>query len=109
MSENAPPSRSTNGPVLTCRGVRKTYQQGRIEVPVLLGVDLDVDPVAAEPYPLCASENGFPDQYRRGLDGRMLGNDDGTQSVRLKDVGIVLRPHLGNRGSDRGYVAAIGK
>ena len=42
MSKNAPPSRSTNGPVLTCRGVRKTYQQGRIEVPVLLGVDLDV-------------------------------------------------------------------
>lgn len=42
MSENAPPSADTNGSVLTCRGVRKTYRQGRIEVPVLLGVDLDV-------------------------------------------------------------------
>ena len=30
--------------VLRCRGVRKIYAQGRSEVPVLLGVDLDVMP-----------------------------------------------------------------
>ncbi|MGQ0749276.1 MAG: lipoprotein-releasing ABC transporter ATP-binding protein LolD [Betaproteobacteria bacterium] len=30
------------GPVLFCRGVRKTFRQGEIEVPVLLGVDLEV-------------------------------------------------------------------
>ena len=29
-------------PVLSCRGVRKTFRQGAIEVPVLLGVDLDI-------------------------------------------------------------------
>lgn len=29
-------------PVVWCRGVRKSYQQGRAEVPVLLGVDLEV-------------------------------------------------------------------
>jgi lipoprotein-releasing system ATP-binding protein len=28
--------------VLSCRGVRKTFYQGKVEVPVLLGVDLDV-------------------------------------------------------------------
>jgi lipoprotein-releasing system ATP-binding protein len=28
--------------VLTCRGLRKTFLQGKVEVPVLLGVDLDV-------------------------------------------------------------------
>ncbi len=29
-------------PVLVCRELRKTYQQGRLEVPVLLGVNLEV-------------------------------------------------------------------
>lgn len=29
-------------PVVWCRGVRKSYRQGRVEVPVLLGVDLEV-------------------------------------------------------------------
>ena len=28
--------------MLTCRGLRKTFLQGKVEVPVLLGVDLDV-------------------------------------------------------------------
>ena len=28
--------------VLSCRGLKKTYVQGKVEVPVLLGVDLDV-------------------------------------------------------------------
>lgn len=27
--------------VLSCRGLKKTYVQGRVEVPVLAGVDLD--------------------------------------------------------------------
>jgi lipoprotein-releasing system ATP-binding protein len=33
---------ATTGPVLSCRGVRKTFRQGEIDVPVLMGVDLDV-------------------------------------------------------------------
>ncbi|MFZ5462991.1 MAG: ABC transporter ATP-binding protein, partial [Pseudomonadota bacterium] len=28
--------------VLSCRGLKKTYIQGKVEVPVLLGIDLDV-------------------------------------------------------------------
>jgi lipoprotein-releasing system ATP-binding protein len=36
------PGETKDGPVLWCRGVRKTFHQGNIEVPVLLGVDLDV-------------------------------------------------------------------
>jgi len=35
-------SGAADGPVLTCRGLRKTFLQGKVEVPVLLGVDLDV-------------------------------------------------------------------
>ena len=31
-----------DGPVISCRGLRKTFHQGQVEVPVLLGVDLDV-------------------------------------------------------------------
>ena len=33
-----------DGPVLSCRGVHKIYRQGKVDVPVLLGVDLDVHP-----------------------------------------------------------------
>jgi len=31
-------------PVLSCRGLHKIYRQGKVEVPVLMGVDLDVYP-----------------------------------------------------------------
>src|SRR3954471_3878919 len=31
-------------PVLSCRGLAKTYKSGPLEVPVLLGIDLDVMP-----------------------------------------------------------------
>src|SRR5262245_22134917 len=29
-------------PVLACRGLKKTYKSGPLEVPVLLGIDLDI-------------------------------------------------------------------
>jgi lipoprotein-releasing system ATP-binding protein len=32
----------TSAPVIACRGVRKIFYQGQVEVPVLLGVDLEV-------------------------------------------------------------------
>lgn len=45
MSEQGRPADPrTAVPVLWCRGVRKTFYQGNIEVPVLMGVDLDVMP-----------------------------------------------------------------
>src|SRR5512135_696407 len=31
-------------PILSCRGLQKIYSQGKLEVPVLLGVDLDIQP-----------------------------------------------------------------
>jgi lipoprotein-releasing system ATP-binding protein len=33
---------TADGPVLACRGLRKIFRQGETEVPVLLGVDLEV-------------------------------------------------------------------
>ena len=35
---------AARGPVLACRDLRKTFYQGRVEVPVLLGVTMDVQP-----------------------------------------------------------------
>jgi lipoprotein-releasing system ATP-binding protein len=40
MNDKATPTSST--PVVACRGLRKTYRNGPLDVPVLLGVDLDV-------------------------------------------------------------------
>jgi lipoprotein-releasing system ATP-binding protein len=40
MNEEATPKSDT--PVVACRGLRKTYRNGPLDVPVLLGVDLDV-------------------------------------------------------------------
>src|SRR5689334_10053141 len=40
MNEETPSTSST--PVVACRGLRKTYRNGPLDVPVLLGVDLDV-------------------------------------------------------------------
>ena len=40
MSEGAAPADGT--PVIACRGLRKTYRNGPLDVPVLLGIDLDV-------------------------------------------------------------------
>ena len=37
-------ARQAGEPVLSCRGLQKVYMQGRVEVPVLVGVDLDVHP-----------------------------------------------------------------
>src|SRR3990172_5275574 len=36
------PSGAAGGPVISCRGLSKTFHQGKVEVPVLLGVDLAV-------------------------------------------------------------------
>ena len=40
MSDGAPAEAAT--PVVACRDLRKTYRNGPLDVPVLLGVDLDV-------------------------------------------------------------------
>ncbi|MEK6593464.1 MAG: lipoprotein-releasing ABC transporter ATP-binding protein LolD [Pseudomonadota bacterium] len=44
MSEASAAGREAQGPipVLSCRGLCKTYYQGKVEVPVLTGIDLDI-------------------------------------------------------------------
>ena len=41
---NSPQSSAVGGqPVLSCRGLRKVFRQGKVDVPVLLGIDLDIE------------------------------------------------------------------
>ncbi|MDP1636020.1 MAG: ATP-binding cassette domain-containing protein, partial [Gallionellaceae bacterium] len=41
-SRAAPAPVAGDEAILSCRGLQKTYVQGKVEVPVLLGVDLDI-------------------------------------------------------------------
>ena len=42
MSNNAHQNSAMSNPVLACQGLKKSYYQGKLEVPVLTGVDLEV-------------------------------------------------------------------
>jgi lipoprotein-releasing system ATP-binding protein len=42
MSNNAHQNSDMSNPVLACQGLKKSYYQGKLEVPVLTGVDLEV-------------------------------------------------------------------
>ncbi len=44
MSESVNQAVNTNTPVISCRGLRKAYREGADAVPVLLGIDIDVQP-----------------------------------------------------------------
>lgn len=42
MSDPGKQDSVASNTVIACRGLRKIYQQGRVEVPVLLGIDFDI-------------------------------------------------------------------
>jgi lipoprotein-releasing system ATP-binding protein len=42
MSNNAHQNSDMSNPVLACQGLKKSYYQGKLEVPVLTGVDLEL-------------------------------------------------------------------
>lgn len=42
MSDSGKRDAVASSTVIACRGLRKIYQQGRVEVPVLLGIDFDI-------------------------------------------------------------------
>jgi lipoprotein-releasing system ATP-binding protein len=91
---------SNKGPVLSCRGLRKVFYQGEVEVVVLAGVDLDV--AAGERIAIVGASGsgkstllhllGGLDQATSG-EVRVLGQDLNHQSE--SDRGIMRNRALG--------------
>ena len=99
-------SGAANGPVISCRDLRKTFHQGKVEVPVLLGVDLDV--AAGERVAIVGASGSGKSTLLHLLGGlddatqgevRVLGQDLSRQSeaergaTRNRALGFVYQFH----------------
>ena len=97
---------SAAGPVVSCRGLHKIFHQGRAEVPVLMGVDLDV--AAGERVAIVGASGsgkstllhllGGLDDMTRGevrVQGRDLSRQDETARglTRNRALGFVYQFH----------------
>jgi len=94
------------GPVISCRGVHKIFHQGKVEVPVLLGVDLDV--AAGERVAIVGASGsgkstllhilGGLDDATRGevsvLGQKLSGQDESARGImRNRALGFVYQFH----------------
>ena len=96
MSEAATTSAAA-APVLACTGLKKTYDQGGLEVPVLLGVDLSVAPSGSVAF-VGASGSGKSTLLHLlgGLDDASAGEIT-VLGQRLADMSPAARGELRNR------------
>ena len=96
MSEPATASAAA-APVLACTGLRKTYDQGGLEVPVLLGIDLSV--AASESVAIVGASGSGKSTLLHllgGLDDASAG-DITVLGQRLVDMSPAARGELRNR------------
>jgi lipoprotein-releasing system ATP-binding protein len=71
-------------PVLSCRGLRKVFLQGKVEVPVLLGIDLDI--AAGERVAIVGASGSGKSTLLH-----LLGGLDDASSGELKILGHDVR------------------
>jgi lipoprotein-releasing system ATP-binding protein len=90
-------SAAAAGPVLECRGLQKTYDQGGLEVPVLLGVDLSV--AAGESVAIVGASGSGKSTLLHLLGGLddASGGDILVLGQRLVDMSPAARGELRNR------------
>jgi lipoprotein-releasing system ATP-binding protein len=95
MSERA--TNAAAGPVLECRGLKKIYDQGGLEVPVLLGVDLSV--AAGESVAIVGASGSGKSTLLHLLGGLddASGGDILVLGQRLVDMSPAARGELRNR------------
>lgn len=98
MNDGMPSAAAQNsGPVLWCRGVRKTFRQGEIDVPVLMGVDLDVH--AAERVAIVGASGSGKSTLLH-----LLGGLDEATAGEIKVLGQDLRrQNEAERGHTRNH------
>ena len=95
-----------SSPIISCRNLRKSYYQGELEVPVLMGIDLEV--AAGETLPIVGasgSGNGTPLPLLGGLDApsagdiRIMGqniatiNEEERCRLRNQSLGFIYQFH----------------
>ncbi|MBI2311135.1 MAG: lipoprotein-releasing ABC transporter ATP-binding protein LolD [Betaproteobacteria bacterium] len=87
------PSAVGNQPVLSCRGLRKTYRQDKVEVPVLMGVDLDV---AAGERVAVVGASGSGKSTLLHLLGGLDAATAGTVTVQGRDLATLTEAEQGD-------------
>jgi lipoprotein-releasing system ATP-binding protein len=100
--ESNPPMRYAMSKVISCSNLHKTYLQGKVEVPVLFGINLDVDP--GETLAIVGA-SGSGKSTLLHLLGGLDDITEGSVTLQGRDISQLSQPALGAlRNSALGFV-----